>query len=261
VKKMRESARTTSVSSKSFLAFLACFGVAATWGCGEMDIVAIDRSKVVTTQDAAPNGIYLEAESGKLSGGFTIGNDPSASSGQFIQPPSGTVSNGQQPGPAQALYQIAIATPGTYTIWGRIQSPDTAHNRFWVQVDNDSPNLWYITTGDIWYWNRVHKQQDYYTRLTFEFAAGNHELLISNATDVVKLDRLYLTTGNDVPPGNNTPCRPPDSIEVNGACIPSCGSQMGNECGIPQCMVAGARIVPVSVYDCQVCCNVPRPTP
>jgi hypothetical protein len=258
--------------------FPAALAILSASGCGEIDILALDRNKVASPEAGAlhdgaldsdatadgnanadgeggsSNGFYIEAESGRLSGGFTVGNDPTASGGQFLAPPSGMFSNGQ-PGSARAIYDIDITNPGTYTIWGRIQSPDTSHNRFWFQVDNDTWYNWYITTGEIWYWNRVHNNVDYYTRLTFELAAGPHQIHIANSTDGVRLDRLYITPDRDIPPGNNSPCRPPDSIQVNGACIPSCGSQGGNQCGVPQC--AGARMVPVPPYDCQVCCIVP----
>jgi hypothetical protein len=255
------------------MALGACAAIAAISGCGEVDILALDRAKVALVADASgdardasaleadsqdeadvPSGIYLEAESGQLSGGFTIGNDPTASGGRYIAPPPGAAPPMQQ-GAARALYKFDITTPGTYTIWGRIQSPDTSHNQFWVQVDGGSWYLWYITTGEVWYWNRVHNNQEYYTILTFDLATGPHELLVANAVDGVRLDRWYLTPGRDVPPGNEGPCHPPNSIQVNGACIPSCGSQMGNECGSLNCM--GLRIVPVPVYDCAVCCIKP----
>ena len=185
--------------------------IAAISGCGEIDILAIDRSNVVGARDAGPgrdatleaspdvaeaavsNGIYLEAESGRLSGGFTVGDDPTASGGQFLAPPVGMTSNAQ-PGAARALYDITITTPGTYTVWGRIQSPDTSHNRFWVQVDGESWYNWYITTGEIWYWNRVHNNVDYYTRLTFELSAGSTSYL-SPIDRWRRLDRLYFTPG------------------------------------------------------------------
>jgi hypothetical protein len=257
---------------------LAALAIVSASGCGEIDIRAIDRSKATVPEagplvdaaadavqegdavaDAAetgsPYGIYLEAESGRLSGGFTVGNDPTASGGQFLAPPAGGMPFNDQPGPARSIYDLNITFPGTYTIWGRIQSPDTLHNRFWVQVDGESWYHWYITTGEIWYWNRVHNNVDYYTRITFDLSVGPHQIHIANSTDGVRLDRLYITPDRDVPPGNDTPCRPPDSIQVNGACIPSCGSQGGNQCGVPQCM--GARMVSVTVYDCQVCCIVP----
>src|SRR5262245_59338357 len=39
--------------------------------------------------------LYLEAEDGILSGGFTIGMDPSASGGRYIEPPAGVTSLNQ----------------------------------------------------------------------------------------------------------------------------------------------------------------------
>jgi hypothetical protein len=40
---------------------------------------------------------------------------------------------------------------------------------------------------------------------------------------------------------------------MNGSCIPSCGSQGGNQCGMAICQ--GRTILPA--YDCDVCCVVP----
>jgi len=195
---------------------------------------------------------YLEAESGQLSGGFTIGADPSTSGGRYLQPPVGVTAM-TQPGSARALYSVAIPTAATYIIWGRIHSPDAHHNTFWIQVDGGAWYLWRIATGDVWYWNRFHDNINYGTPLTFALNAGPHELLIANADDGVGLDRLYFTPNGDTPPGNNTPCNPPSSIEVGGACQKSCGAQGGNLCGAVPCM----GYPTMAAYDCAVCCTHP----
>jgi hypothetical protein len=197
-------------------------------------------------------GMYIEAEDGQLSGGFTIGNDPTASGGRYIEPPLGTPPPDQQ-GLANALYPFTIATPGKYIIWGRIRSPDASHNRFWIRVDSATWYMWRISTGDIWYWNRFHDNAYYDMPLIFDLAAGPHELLIANAVDGVGLDRLYFTASGDVPPGNVTPCRPPHSIEVGGMCLPSCGVQGGNQCNDVACR--GRPIL--AAYDCATCCIMP----
>jgi hypothetical protein len=197
-------------------------------------------------------GFYLEAESGQLSGGFTIGNDPSASGGRDIEPPIGAPSL-DQPGPARARYGFDITTPATYVIWGRIHSPDALHNTFWIQLDGGPSYKWRITTGEVWWWDRFHDDADYGTPLTFDLNAGPHEIVIANCAEGDRLDRMYITSDGDIPPGNDTQCNPPHSILLDGGCVRSCGSQGGNLCGIVQC--SGRPQLPA--YDCDLCCVGP----
>jgi hypothetical protein len=206
-------------------------------------------------QDASAGSsasLYIEAESGELSGGFEVKDDSSASAGKYLAPPSGSSSDAM-PGPARARYRFRLSEPGTYVIWGRIRGPSVLENRFWFQVDGGAFTKWRISTGDIWYWDDLHDNTQYNMALTFILGAGEHELVLANAVEGVALDRLYLTNHGDTPPGNDTPSRPPHSIEVMGECLLSCGSQRGNACGAAAC----AGKIRVFAYDCGVCCHVP----
>jgi hypothetical protein len=205
------------------------------------DIAIVDES----------SGLYLEAENGVLSGGYTIGDDPMASGGKYVAPPLGPPSDAQ-PGTARARYDFEITTPGRYIIWGRLQTPDTFHNRSWIQVDGGNWYMWRITTGDIWYWFHVHDNNNYYTPIPFALAAGPHTMIMAKAADGAWVDRFYITAGGDMPIQTDTQCRPPNSIAANGTCLPSCGSLGGQTCGGPQC--AGRQLVMQTVYDCPVCC-------
>jgi len=185
-------------------------------------------------------GLYLEAEDGELSGGFSIVADVAASNGQYIQPPTGPAL--EQPpvdGTPRARYTFELADAGDYVIWGRIYSPDVSSNRFWFQVDGGAWTVWRITVGEIWFWDDFHPDSSYNDTLHF-------------------LDRLYITSKGDEPPGNDTPCYPPHSIDRGGGdCFESCGAQappgMHTTCQANLC--AGKD--PLSAYDCNVCCVVP----
>jgi len=201
----------------------------------------------------AGTGFYIEAESGQLTGGFTVLADSSAFGGRAIEPPAGVSSPPNTPGSARAVYELSLTRPGSYIIWGHIHSPDTAHNTVWVQVDGGAWHLWRISTGEIWYWDKIHDGFEYNTPLAFDLGVGMHQLLIANSVDQVGLDSFYVTDGADRPPLDNTLCSPPDSIQISGNCIPSCGSLGGNTCGADAC--AGRTVLPV--YDCAVCCIVP----
>jgi hypothetical protein len=200
----------------------------------------------------ASTGFYLEAESGELSGGFTIGKDTSAFGGGCIEPPLGAASR-NEPGAARARYAFDVATPGIYLAWGRIHSPDELHNTFWMQIDGGKWFLWRITTGEVWYWVPLHENFNYDRPLEFDLDVGPHQLVVANAVEGNRLDRFYFTADGDTPPGNDTPCRPPHSVPMNGICIPSCGSQGGNQCSATLCQ--GQTIL--MAYDCDVCCKVP----
>jgi hypothetical protein len=171
-----------------------------------------------------PQGLYVEAESGELTGGFTVGEDAAASGGQFLLAPDVSKPEGEEGG-ARARYQLTVPVDGDYVLWGRIYSPDISSNRFHVQMDGGTRYLWRITVGTIWYWDDVHDDVSYDEPLHFRLRAGEHELVIGSVAAGARLDRLYLTAGDDEPPGNDTPCRPPHSIDLGGVCHESCGSR------------------------------------
>ena len=200
----------------------------------------------------ASTGFYLEAESGQLSGGFTIGKDMAASAGECIEPPA-LASSPDEPGAARARYAFDVATGGIYLIWGRVHSPDASHNTFWFQLDGGRWFIWRITTGEEWYWVRLHENFNYGRPLEFDLAVGPHELVVADAIEGNRLDRFYLTADGDTPPGNDSLCNPPHSVLLSGSCVPSCGSQGGNRCGAMACQGQTVLVA----HDCDICCKVP----
>ena len=74
-------------------------GVAAVVGCSS-EVTSVGAYLPLTT------GFYVEAESGELSGGFTIESDLTASGERCIVPPAGP--SGGMPGPARARYTVPI---------------------------------------------------------------------------------------------------------------------------------------------------------
>lgn len=239
-----------------FIALVAVLGGcrASTTSVGEYHAAGYpdDASRgVAPERDAAPSAFYLEAESGQLAG-FTVEQDATASGGAFITGPLGAESL-DVPGMARAVYHFDLTESATFTIWGRIHSPDTEHNALWVRVDDGSWYVWRLSTGDDWYWGSFHDDTKYGIPLRFDLVAGDHELDVANYEDIVGLDRLYVTAGGDTPPGNDTPCHPPDSVRLSGTCVPSCGSHGSTTCGADSC--AGRAALPA--YDCDVCCAAP----
>jgi hypothetical protein len=210
------------------------------------------RTSIGAWLPEASTGFYLEAETAMLSGGFSIGNDASASGGRFVEPPVG-ITSPDEPGAARARFEFDVDVRGAYVIWGRIFSPDVRHNTFWLKLDDGKWFVWRMTTGEVWYWAPLHENANYGTPLRFDFEIGSHELVVANATEGNRIDRLYFTADGDTPPGNDTRCDPPHSVLISGSCIPSCGSQGGNRCGVTACQ--GQPTLPA--YDCEICCITP----
>lgn len=195
------------------------------------------------------DGPYIEAELGMLAE-FAIEDEPEASGGRALLAPD--VYSDAMPGTARATYTFQLAESGDYLLWGRVYAPDVNANRFWLQLDGGAWFLWRISTGEAWYWDDVHDDREYGRPLTFPLAAGTHTLALANAGPGARIDALYITNDGDVPPGNDTPCRPPHTIEIDGECLPSCGLLMGTACGPVDC----AGLPPLPAYDCDVCCQV-----
>ncbi len=232
-------------------------------GCGRVDTVvgAIGSSGPPPTPDAAPpapdaacqpSSFYLDIASAQLAGGFTLQTDPSAPNGEYLSPPSPP--SLQQPGDASAEYALNVACTGDYLIWGRIHGPGVDNNTFWFRIDDGTFYVWRLSTGVIWYWKAATSGTAYDTPLHFALDAGAHQLVFRNAATGVGLAGLYVAIPGDVPPGNDTPCDPPDSIQLeDGGCERSCGSWGGNTCSATAC----AMRTQFPSYDCSGCCYVP----
>jgi hypothetical protein len=197
------------------------------------------------TADAS-TGVFIEAESGQLSGAFAIGASTEASGGRFIYANAGASSE-DAPGPARAQYSFDVSVAGTYEMWGRVHNQTIYKNRFWFQVDGGDWIRWRITTGDIWYWDVFHDDVNYGIPVELELTAGPHQLLLANCVDNAELDRLYFSSDPARPEPKGTACNPPHSVDLHGGCAPSCGSLAGL-CK-SSCPVAG-----MAVYDCPSCC-------
>jgi hypothetical protein len=196
------------------------------------------------------DGAYIEAEEGVIAG-FEIEEQAEASGGRALLSPPDVFSD-DVPGDARATYTFELTEGGEYVLWGRVYAPDVDANRFWLKLDDGAWFLWRISTGTIWYWDDVHDDREYGAPLTFPLGAGTHTLVLASAGPSARIDRFYITKDGDQPPGNDTACRPPHTIDIDGACLPSCGLLMGTACGPVACMDRE----PLPAYDCDVCCQI-----
>jgi hypothetical protein len=188
---------------------------------------------------------------GALPEAFTIGNDAKASKGKYIESPAGFTSDGL-PGPARATYMVDIPVAKMYTFWGRFYTPSRDHNRFWVKVDDGVWTKLRVTSGETWFWYSFHKEGEFDIPIQYDLTKGAHTFAVASDSDGARIDRFYVTPGNDKPPGDATVCNPPHTIQVGDVCQSSCGQLTGNSCDAVMC--AGKTLLPA--YDCEVCCTL-----
>jgi hypothetical protein len=228
--------------ARSWLSTLGVVTAVTAAGCGQ-------RVTTIGEWEPPEPSLFFEAEAGELIG-FRIASDQSASGDAFIVAEA-TETYDTEPGVARARYVFTLDYAFHVVIWGLIRSPDVGANRFWFRLDDGEWTKWRITVGDIWYWDDFHDDADYGKRLEFELAAGKHDLWIANAAPGAELDRLFVSAGKRPSSSKQTECNPPHSIELQGECHASCGSQNGTACGETACN--GKTLL--ESYDCAVCCQ------
>jgi hypothetical protein len=229
----------------------------AVLGCGRVETIlgfeaAEGGSEGGSDAGCAPSSQYIDIASATLSGGFSIQMDPSAPGGEYLMPPAG-VESLQTPGDASAVYAFNLSCPGEYSLWGRMHGPGAESNSFWLSVDGEPFYQWRLSTGVIWFWKITTKGTAYGAFVKYALDGGSHTLVVRNSASGAALSGLYVGIPGDVPPGNDTPCDPPHSIQLaDGGCQLSCGSLGGNTCSVMGC----ANQVMRPAYDCAACCYV-----
>jgi rhamnogalacturonyl hydrolase YesR len=157
------------------------------------------QNNQVQGENNAIDALYLEAEAGVFRGqpGFTVGNDDTASEGQYIYP---TANHTSSPGSNRVSYHFTVDA-GNYKIWGRVKTPSADDDSFWISVDSDPFVKWNSipASGSSWRWDDVHDSDNNSNVMVYTLTAGQHTLEIANREDGVQLDRIYISSRNDTP--------------------------------------------------------------
>ena len=183
----------------------------------------------------APSSTYLEAESGALTSPMTTGSDTLASEGSYIS--SATADTGT----ANYTFTVPSGSAGTYYVWGRVLSPTTGTDSFYVKIDSGTEDVYdtVCATGPSasWQWTKVNGRtgvttpcsitgSNSYPR-TFSLSAGNHTLTFRGREANTKLDRIFITNqASDVPQDAVTP--PPDTTPPTTPGLPTATNVTSN---------------------------------
>ena len=145
---------------------------------------------------ASPDdNLRIQAERGILTPPMKVfSDDPNASGGKYITPPSG------DPGDGRAKYQIFIQDPGEYIVWGRVKAPSANNNSFFFIMDGGEKITWDLDSREKkWQWDRVSDRgngteiKPQVDPVKFNLNAGLHTFTIEEREFKSQLDILIFT--------------------------------------------------------------------
>lgn len=150
------------------------------------------RTPTNTYQDPAPTHV-IQAESGQLAPYMQVGNDVTASGGQYIYDPGGPNDQGM------ATYHFVIPyTPWTftnYTLWAKVWAPDYSSDSIYFSFDGAPFTLWQTGVMPGWTWARADGEYDLAQNVT-------HTLRLKVRENNFKVDVIDLTDRHFTdPPG------------------------------------------------------------
>ncbi|MDZ7267057.1 MAG: Ig-like domain-containing protein [candidate division KSB1 bacterium] len=145
----------------------------------------------------ADNNIRLEAESGQITAPLVVQDDPEASGGKYLVYPV------PQNDAGSAVYTFNIPVSGTYYIWARNLTPgESGANSWTVRVDGGAPFVYDVFQGqrsNTWKWDLLSERgtgnpsNPQFDPKTFEWAAGQHTLVVEGRFDRARLDKFLIT--------------------------------------------------------------------
>jgi len=107
------------------------------------DVVDCANTGMPFTVIGSCGGLIQEAETGLLSGGFTVGNDALASGGQYVQAPTNLGSRVTIDTSQKVSYCFTITQAGTYRIKANVYAANGSQDSLHVQV-NGAPVSGYL---------------------------------------------------------------------------------------------------------------------
>lgn len=125
----------------------------------------------------------------------------------------------------QVTSTVSVPTAGTYRVWSRIKTANTANNSFYLQIDDTTCN---VPVGDAnltantWTWVD-YQGGNTASKIDVNLTAGNHTFVMAGKEDEVQLDRVILTADlTCVPTGTGDNCAsPPDTTPPTQVTITS----------------------------------------
>lgn len=131
---------------------------------------------------------WIEAEDGNLASPMQVTTEAGAAGGKYIVVPSNgiTLAAPVPTDPAHAEYGVTLPGVANYSIWARVQMPDTGAHSFYMALD--SGNYEYMEGPEVagWQWVKI--------KNNVKLVEGEHQLKIRYRQSRVKIDKFMFTT-------------------------------------------------------------------
>ncbi|HEY4784895.1 MAG TPA: T9SS type A sorting domain-containing protein, partial [Bacteroidales bacterium] len=151
----------------------------------------------IKTGVANPQYIWLEAECGTVGSTWDKLTDANASDGKYVMIKSGNNSTAAASENVndQVIFNLNITDPGSYKLWGRVNTPTANDDSYWVKMDDGSWILWNGLSNGVagWRWVNVYDSNNSNAALIYNLTAGSHILKFAYREDGAGLDKLYLS--------------------------------------------------------------------
>lgn len=149
-----------------------------------------------TIEIDASRGAHLEAETALLSAPFESGDDPAASGGKYVWVPPG-----ERNTLGYATWKLKFKDAGQYYVWGRVLSPTSENDSFFVRATIDgkeamSFTAWPLGTRKTWTWVRFLPGDGKEVRPVY-LTDDEVRWQLKPREDGAKIDRWYFTTQKD----------------------------------------------------------------
>lgn len=141
----------------------------------QLDMFELKRSETMTVESTTETTVPFEAESGVVSGGMRVVDDPLASGQKYVQADSS----------GKVIYQLDIPVAGKYRLAGWIKALTGSSDSFYVSLDGKASVIWTLGRTADWAF-------DLDDRHTFSLSAGRHSLTIKYREAGAKIDRGFL---------------------------------------------------------------------
>ncbi|WP_179137351.1 PASTA domain-containing protein [Candidatus Entotheonella palauensis] len=160
------------------------------------DGTRLDKIELELIEAQAPPstcaGLVQEAEAGTLSGTVAVGNDATASGGQYVYAPNGS-GNSEVNSPNFAEYCFSVTAPGLYRIKGWVHAETGQDDSFYVQVDG-APSAGYLwdTRQNTAYDADYVGDRNGGDPIEVFLSTGGHTVIIWPREDGTRLDKIEL---------------------------------------------------------------------
>ncbi len=197
-------------------------------GCLLFGLIAI----FVFASNVYGKTVLVQTETGSVVAPMAVASDADAGAGQYIYT---SLAN------AGILnWTVNIVDAGDYIVWGRVFSPSSSRDSFFVSVDGGAEEIWDTaeqTWSSQWQWTRVTKRNNgtpvalNATPRIFNLSAGTHQFTFRGRDANTFLDQLIITQDTSfVPQGKDPvlPLPPNPTLPVTGFFVSPQGSAQGD---------------------------------